>query len=140
MAAETIKFAAVGASFVWPMLLSPVAAVLLASLIYTSFRQIRKCKAISNLLCLCVENEPAVAASCFVANSGALVSGQNSSLIIDNKTVCADRYAGVIFGFDLKKVMDALHFFSAGAVCFARGLNDTLKITALLLLAPEFNV
>jgi len=31
--------------------------------------------------------------------------------------------------------MDALHFLSAGAVSFARGLNDTPKIAALLLVA-----
>ena len=31
--------------------------------------------------------------------------------------------------------MDTLHFLSAGAVSFARGLNDTPKIAALLLVA-----
>lgn len=31
------------------------------------------------------------------------------------------------------RTLDALHFLSAGAVCFARGLNDTPKMTALLL-------
>lgn len=30
------------------------------------------------------------------------------------------------------RTLDALHFFSAGAVCFARGMNDTPKIAALL--------
>lgn len=33
-----------------------------------------------------------------------------------------------------------MHFFSAGAVCFARGLNDTPKIAALLLLAPGLSL
>jgi PiT family inorganic phosphate transporter len=136
LATNTIKFAALGTSFVLPLLLSPVIAVLLAALIDTSFRKIRQRKAISDLLCLCVENEPAVAASYFVENSGALVSGQNRSLSIDNQAACASRYAGVVWGFELQRVMDALHFFSAGAVCFARGLNDTPKIAALLLLVP----
>jgi PiT family inorganic phosphate transporter len=36
--------------------------------------------------------------------------------------------------------MNALHFLSAGAVSFARGLNDTPKIAALLLVAPAFGV
>jgi PiT family inorganic phosphate transporter len=31
------------------------------------------------------------------------------------------------------RALDALHFLSAGAVCFARGLNDTPKMAALLL-------
>jgi inorganic phosphate transporter, PiT family len=30
------------------------------------------------------------------------------------------------------RTLDALHFLSAGAVCFARGMNDTPKMTALL--------
>jgi PiT family inorganic phosphate transporter len=33
--------------------------------------------------------------------------------------------------------VDGLHFFSAGAASFARGLNDTPKMVALLLLAPN---
>jgi inorganic phosphate transporter, PiT family len=138
LATGTVKFAALGTNFILPLLLSPVVAVLLAMGIYTAFRQIRQRKTVSNLLCLCVENQPAMTASCFVDGSGALVSGQNSTptLSIDSKEACASRYAGVIFGFELQKVMDALHFFSAGAVCFARGLNDTPKIAALLLLAP----
>jgi len=34
--------------------------------------------------------------------------------------------------------LDALHFLSAGAVSFARGLNDTPKIAALLLVGSAF--
>ena len=37
------------------------------------------------------------------------------------------------------KTLDALHFLSAGAVSFARGLNDTPKIAALLLLLPSLS-
>lgn len=50
--------------------------------------------------------------------------------------------AGAILYFLLKnlrlapdhrtRTLDALHFLSAGAVCFARGLNDTPKMAALL--------
>jgi PiT family inorganic phosphate transporter len=36
--------------------------------------------------------------------------------------------------------VDALHFLSAGAVSFARGLNDTPKIAALLLVATALNI
>jgi PiT family inorganic phosphate transporter len=136
----TVKFAALGTNFVLPLLLSPIVAVLLAVLIYTGFRQIRKRKAISNLLCLCVENEAMPNKAYFVDNSGALVSGQSHTLVIDNQSACDSRYAGVIFGVDLKKVIDVLHFISAGAVCFARGLNDTPKIAALLLLAPGLSL
>ncbi len=38
------------------------------------------------------------------------------------------------------KTLDAFHFLSAGAVSFARGLNDTPKIAAPLLLVPNLSV
>ncbi len=136
LATGTVKLSALGASFVLPLLLSPLVAVVLAIVVYSGFRQIRQRKAISNLLCLCLENEPTIAVSSFIGQSGALAAGQNRSLSIDNRSACESRYAGVILGIDLRRTIDALHFFSAGAVCFARGLNDTPKIAALLLLTP----
>ena len=44
-----------------------------------------------------------------------------------NRTV----YAGRLLGVQAQKILDGLHFLSAGAVSFARGLNDTPKIVAL---------
>lgn len=38
------------------------------------------------------------------------------------------------------RALDALHFLSAGAASFARGLNDTPKIAALLLLARGLDI
>src|SRR6202035_4531332 len=46
---------------------------------------------------------------------------------------CVERYDGRILGMRAGPVLDALHFLSGGAVGFARGLNDTPKIVALLL-------
>jgi inorganic phosphate transporter, PiT family len=136
LATGTIKFAALGSSFVLPLLLSPLVAMLLAIAVYTGLRQIRKRKAISDLLCLCVEKQPTITASYFTDTADTLALGQSNTLSIGNQSACDKRYAGVIFGIDVQRVVDTLHFFSAGAVCFARGLNDTPKIAALLLLAP----
>ncbi len=38
------------------------------------------------------------------------------------------------------RTLDVLHFLSAGAASFARGLNDTPKIAALLLVAPNLDI
>ena len=38
------------------------------------------------------------------------------------------------------RTLDALHFLSGGAASFARGLNDTPKITALLLVAQALDI
>ena len=41
-----------------------------------------------------------------------------------------------MLGLDTATSLDRLNYLSAGMVSFARGLNDTLKIAAMLLLAP----
>jgi PiT family inorganic phosphate transporter len=142
LATGTVKLAALGTNFVFPLLLSPVVSLLLALFVYISFRQIKKRKAISDALCLCVENGPILTSANFMAEPGTLVLGQNptQSISIDNQSACDNRYAGVVLGISLQRVIDTLHFFSAGAVCFARGLNDTTKIAALLLLAPGLSL
>ena len=42
-------------------------------------------------------------------------------------------YRGRVLGINAQKMLDAAHYASAGMVSFARGLNDTPKIVALLL-------
>jgi PiT family inorganic phosphate transporter len=53
---------------------------------------------------------------------------------------CSERYAGNFLGLKSQGVMDAAHFASAGVVSFARGLNDTPKIAALLLVIQALDV
>jgi PiT family inorganic phosphate transporter len=52
-------------------------------------------------------------------------------VIVDNPAACAQRLTGTVFGINGQRLLDAGHFFSAGAVSFARGLNDTPKLVAL---------
>jgi PiT family inorganic phosphate transporter len=120
-------------NFVLPLLLSPMAAVLLAMIIYRVLKQIRQRLHLGQALCLCVENEAAL-----TIDSGAIAISENAQALfsIGTDAVCADHYKGKVLGINAQSIVDKLHFFSAGAVCFARGLNDTPKIAALLLLAP----
>jgi PiT family inorganic phosphate transporter len=41
-----------------------------------------------------------------------------------------------VLGIEVGPLIDLSHFLSAGVVSFARGLNDTPKIAALLLIVP----
>ena len=41
-------------------------------------------------------------------------------------------YSGSFLGLNAQRVMDFFHMISGGAVSFARGLNDTPKIAALV--------
>ncbi|MFO7720294.1 MAG: inorganic phosphate transporter, partial [Gillisia sp.] len=56
------------------------------------------------------------------------------------KDTFSEKYDGELFGINIQKIMDVLHFLSAGVVSFARGLNDTPKIVGLLLVINAFNV
>src|SRR5207245_8900292 len=53
---------------------------------------------------------------------------------------CDERYAGKFLGVGSQKLMDGAHFVSAGVVSFARGLNDTPKIAAMLLVIEALNI
>jgi len=45
-----------------------------------------------------------------------------------------------VAGVSLQTLLDRLHYLSAGAVCFARGLNDTPKVVALLVAAEAVHL
>ncbi|MBI4243558.1 MAG: inorganic phosphate transporter, partial [Planctomycetes bacterium] len=53
---------------------------------------------------------------------------------------CEQRYSGVLFGMQSQFIVDSLHYVSAGVVSFARGLNDTPKMVALLLAGSVFGL
>jgi PiT family inorganic phosphate transporter len=129
-------------NFVLPLLLSPLAALLLAALLYQILHKLSRYTAFNQPLCLCVEQPDCLvlADSSNTAMTVDLSADPLSTLSIAPQTACAERDAGVVLGFDARRMIDGLHFCSAGAVCFARGLNDTPKIAALLLLAPGFNL
>ncbi|HZI31156.1 MAG TPA: inorganic phosphate transporter, partial [Candidatus Binatia bacterium] len=62
------------------------------------------------------------------------------SVTVDNPEACAQRYSGGVLGINANRLLEVLHFLSAGAVSFARGLNDTPKIVALLLVAGALDI
>ena len=56
---------------------------------------------------------------------------QSLRVVVDEEVNCTQRYTGKVFGVSAQTVLDSVHYLSAGAVSFARGLNDTPKIVAL---------
>jgi inorganic phosphate transporter, PiT family len=140
--AGEIKLSSLLSSYLLPLLCSPVLAMLLTLVIYPAFRVGRRAFGITSQSCVCVGSvyEPVRAqpdGSLALVRTGVVVqAGQISE--------CVQRYQGRMLGLDAATVLDALHYLSAGAVGFARGLNDTPKIVALLLaaevLAPNLNL
>ncbi len=126
-----VAFSSLGASFVLPLLASPLAAMLLTLLAYPLVRWARRRVGVTNRLCVCIAGvqEEVVA---LPDGSFALVR-TGAAIDIDTASRCAERYHGAVLGLDAGRLVDGLHLLSGGAVGFARGLNDTPKIVALLL-------
>ncbi len=51
-----------------------------------------------------------------------------------------ETYNGTILGITSQKLLDTLHFISAGIVSFSRGLNDTPKIVGLLIIINAIDI
>lgn len=140
-----VSFGVLGKQFFLPLLLSPLLAVALGALLYLMFRWTRLRLGITKETCVCIGAEQQVFAleqptSAFAMQRVATPSMVTPSIAVDSEARCFERYAGGFLGIGSQKIMDAAHFLSAGIVSFARGLNDTPKIAALLLVVQAFDI
>ncbi len=136
-----LTFSALGKGFVLPLLLSPVLAMAVAGLLYVFFHGARIALGLTKEWCVCIgEGERVIAVP--QPNSLLAVRAVSlpSHLTVDELENCRERYGGHFLGFTSQQIVDAAHFLSAGTVSFARGLNDTPKIVALLLLWKAFDI
>jgi len=131
-----LRYAVLGSKFVMPLLFVPLLAVLLALVFYPLFRSFRRWLGISKSTCVCI-GEKKVLVGAHLSAGTVLNHEELRSLdiFVDEKEACeakvVDTYDGHLVGMEVQKLLDGLHFLSAGAVSFARGLNDTPKIVAL---------
>jgi PiT family inorganic phosphate transporter len=123
-----VHFAVLGKGFVLPLLLSPVLAIGIAAALYPLARRGRIALGVERQSCICVGEEWVAISS----PAGAAVVAARMTVTAARQG-CADRYQGRVVGISAQRTLDALHFASAGAVCFARALNDTPKIAGILL-------
>lgn len=136
-----VNLAALGKGFVLPLLLSPLVAMALGGLLYAIFRASRVALGIRKEWCVCVgECERVVAMPQPTSVLTMRSPAPSVSLSIDQLESCRERYAGRALGVTSQQIMDGAHFLSAGVVSFARGLNDTPKIVAMLLVLQTLNI
>lgn len=126
-----VRFEALGGSFVLPLLLSPVLAILLTILVYPLLRWSRRRSGVASHLCVCVGTGYERVATLPDGTLALVATGV--AVEVARTEECVERYHGRVLGADAGQVVDGLHILSGGAVGFARGLNDTPKIVALLL-------
>ncbi|HEX4665844.1 MAG TPA: anion permease [Chthoniobacterales bacterium] len=136
-----VNFSSLSKGFILPLLLSPVLAILLGGLLYFILRGARLAFGIKKEWCICVDCEERVVAqpqpdSILTMRSAPTLPG----LTVDEMENCRERYAGSMLGLGSQQIMDGAHFLSAGVVSFARGLNDTPKIVAMLLLLQTLDL
>ena len=131
-----VNLGALGKSFVTPLLLSPVLAVGLGAVLYVLFHSARYLLRIPKEWCVCIGQETRVSPMPAADSMLAMRALPAPMLAVEGETVtsCQERYGGAVAGVDAQTLVDAGHFLSAGVVSFARGLNDTPKMAALLLL------
>jgi PiT family inorganic phosphate transporter len=135
----TLPIAKLWSGFFLPLLVSPILAIALAAGSYVVLRRLRLAMGITRDTCVCVGQPETAAPLMAGAMRGSshvltvLPSG-SGSIMVGQTSQCAERYSGRIIGISAQSAVETVHYASAGAVCFARAVNDTPKIAALLMI------
>jgi PiT family inorganic phosphate transporter len=135
LASGTLRGAALAAAFLGPLLASPLVALGMAAAAYPALRRLRIAAGVSHETCVCltadrqVPSGPVAAA----ARTGGL------RVVAWDASRCSG-YLGTVAGVTAQRLLDACHLATAAAVSFARGVNDTPKIAALLLVAAPLGL
>jgi len=127
-----VKFAALGKGVVLPLLFSPLVALVLTVCVQLLMNRFGWAKTVSD--CVCVD-EPQMVALAANASASTMVIAAPPTLRVAPMAECQS-------GVEIAKfsIADGVHWFSAAAISFARGLNDTPKIAALLLVATALGI
>lgn len=132
-----VNLAVLGRAFFLPLLLSPFLAVALGASLYFVFRWCACGWGITKEWCICIGEEQRIVPMPQPSSVLALQAvAPVMTACVSRQSQCSQRYTGRVWGVGCQQAMDAAHFFSAGVVSFARGLNDTPKMAALLVVLP----
>lgn len=118
-----LNLSVIGNKFVLPLLLSPVLAAGLGLSAYGVLRR-------RNADCLCLI-EPLDPQEQRAGGSVVQAFSITPSVVIASAQIC-DAGVAPAARFDLASLWDRVHIFSAATICFARSVNDTPKLAALL--------
>ncbi len=135
-----VNFSALGKGFFLPLVLGPVLAIALGAALYFLLHAGRVLLGVGKEWCVCVGREERVVAQ----PAGSILALRSRpfpvNLSVGEFDDCRERYAGNFLGLRGQPAMDGAHFLSAGVVSFARGLNDTPKMVAMLLVLQALDL
>lgn len=137
LSADALHAQAIFTAFFKPLLISPLLALILAAVLYSLFRWSRLKLGVGRHTCVCIAEEYhpvniSADGTMIVRATGLKLTGD------ENMDKCVERYDGRVVGLDAQRVLDTSHLVSAGAISFARGLNDTPKMAAILIATGAF--
>jgi inorganic phosphate transporter, PiT family len=140
LAPHDLKWSVLGTRFALPLALSPVAAMAATLLLYPAFRGARKALGVTAESCVCIGRK--VVATCPTPAAAAAYMQEHvvPALEVGTTACCTQRYTGAVAGVSAQQALDFAHFFTGGAMSFARGLNDAPKIAALAVAASVMGV
>lgn len=137
---SAFNFTALGKTFAFPLVASPLLAAICSFVAYIGFRRVRLALGIDRETCICVGEEP----NRVLIPVDGPVPGEyahlRTSVKVGDSSECVERYRGGMLGVDAQQILDVAHYASAGWVSFARGLNDTPKIAGLLLVLTAVGI
>jgi PiT family inorganic phosphate transporter len=137
-AGSAINWPALGGQFLVPLLLSPVVAGLITVILYPVLHAARVRLKVTEQSCFCVGSRTLELVP-LMEPAAAVKRVRQLSAAVGSEETCRMAYDGRFLGVNAGRCLDLLHFLSAAAVSFARGLNDTPKIAALLLVDSQLN-
>jgi len=133
LAPSQISWAALGGRYVLPLVISPVLAVGAAAVLYPLARRARRGLGVTETTCLCVTQRHGVAS---ISPDGSVAARTATlGITVDHLEGCGRSYAGTLVGVSAGRLVDTAHVASGFGLGFARGLNDTPKVLALLVAA-----
>jgi len=122
-----VHFSALGRGVVLPLLFSPVAALLMTLAVYPLVQKLSASRD-----CVCINETATVASAPARGTTSAIAVAAPPDFRWANSTECETGAEALRFSLS-----DGLHWLSGAAISFARGLNDTPKIAAVLLVARD---
>ena len=142
-AGDELNLGVLGSTFFLPLLLSPLISLLLTMPLYKIGHVLSRRFGVTRESCVCVAPGQFVPVAAFTEANVALAPEAISPqplVAIGTAPVCMNKYNGSVWGITAQKLVDNIHYVSAAAVSFARGLNDGPKIIGLLLVMQALNL
>lgn len=135
-----IRWTGLVGKFLLPLLASPFLALIISSGLSTIASRFPLAFGIPRDACMCAGREKLMAVASQASNVQIIEVDGYPSATLGTSVECLNRYGHHGIHFNTRAVVNRLHYFSAGAVSFARGLNDTPKVAALMAAAHIMEV